>query len=395
VIIAGQTLTIIQPELPPEAPALQFEAALYQISEGVERATLVVTRSGDKSHALTVEYQTVDDPAAVPCSTANGTAYARCDYATTIDTVAFAPGEVRKEISLPLLDDAHVEGNETLQLKLSNATGGATLGAQRTAQLTIIDNDSSNAPNPIFSTRFFVRMQYLDFLSREPEADEPWSKVLNGCSDVNNNPVCDRLIVSQSFFGSPEFRLKGFYVFNFYRAAFNRRPAYEEIIPDMRGVTGATAAEVYGKRAAFAVNFAARDEFKRLYDALSDTAFVDTLLDRYGLGSITSPDPANPEGETKIVLTRADLINRLSASGAQSLTRAQVLRAVVESSEVAAAEYNRAFVAMQYYGYLRRTPEEEGYQAWLKVINEDSQNVRVMVNGFMNSVEYRLRFGQP
>jgi hypothetical protein len=212
---------------------------------------------------------------------------------------------------------------------------------------------------------------------------------------VNNNPVCDRLIVSQSFFGSPEFRLKGFYVFNFYRAAFNRRPAYEEIIPDMRGVTGATAAEVYGKRAAFAVNFAARDEFKRLYDALSDTAFVDTLLDRYGLGSITSPDPANPEGETKIVLTRADLINRLSASGAQSLTRAQVLRAVVESSEVAAAEYNRAFVAMQYYGYLRRTPEEEGYQAWLKVINEDSQNVRVMVNGFMNSVEYRLRFGQP
>jgi hypothetical protein len=67
----------------------------------------------------------------------------------------------------------------------------------------------------------------------------------------------------------------------------------------------------------------------------------------------------------------------------------------VESSEVAAAEYNRAFVAMQYYGYLRRTPEEEGYQAWLKVINEDSQNVRVMVNGFMNSTEYRLRFGQP
>jgi hypothetical protein len=96
-----------------------------------------------------------------------------------------------------------------------------------------------------------------------------------------------------------------------------------------------------------------------------------------------------------VLLTRADLINRLSAGGAQALTRAQVLRAFVESAEVGAVEYNGAFVAMQYYGYLRRTPEESGYQAWLKVINEDPNNVRIMVNGFMNSTEYRLRFGQP
>ncbi|HYG10184.1 MAG TPA: DUF4214 domain-containing protein, partial [Pyrinomonadaceae bacterium] len=56
---------------------------------------------------------------------------------------------------------------------------------------------------------------------------------------------------------------------------------------------------------------------------------------------------------------------------------------------------NRAFVAMQYYGYLRRTPEEDGYQAWLRVINEDPNNVRRMVNGFINSTEYQLRFGLP
>ncbi|HYG11327.1 MAG TPA: hypothetical protein VD835_15370 [Pyrinomonadaceae bacterium] len=78
-----------------------------------------------------------------------------------------------------------------------------------------------------------------------------------------------------------------------------------------------------------------------------------------------------------------------------TLTRAQALRAVADSDQVSAAEYNRAFVAMQYYGYLRRAPEADGYHAWLRVINEDPQNVRVMVNGFMNSVEYRLRFGQP
>ena len=96
-----------------------------------------------------------------------------------------------------------------------------------------------------------------------------------------------------------------------------------------------------------------------------------------------------------MTLTRAELISRLAPSGAQTLTRTHVLRAIVESNEVGAAEFNRAFVAMQYYGYLRRTPEEDGYQAWLRVINQDPTNIRIMVNGFMNSTEYRLRFGNP
>jgi hypothetical protein len=66
----------------------------------------------------------------------------------------------------------------------------------------------------------------------------------------------------------------------------------------------------------------------------------------------------------------------------------------VQSSEVEAAEYDGAFVAMQYYGYLRRTPEEEGYQAWLRYLNARPTDYRTKVNGFMDSTEYRLRFGQ-
>jgi hypothetical protein len=50
---------------------------------------------------------------------------------------------------------------------------------------------------------------------------------------------------------------------------------------------------------------------------------------------------------------------------------------------------------MQYYGYLRRTPESTGYQAWLDYLNTHPGDFRTMVNGFMNSTEYRLRFGQP
>ena len=135
--------------------------------------------------------------------------------------------------------------------------------------------------------------------------------------------------------------------------------------------------------------------FKTTYDPLSDTAFVNTLLDRYGLQQITTPDPQNPEGTSKVTLTRAELISRLGATGAQALSRAQVLRAIVESDQIFAREYNGAFVAMQYFGYLRRTPEEKGYQDWLRVITQDPNNVRIMIDGFMNSTEYRLRFGRP
>jgi photosystem II stability/assembly factor-like uncharacterized protein len=395
------------------APAtLRFSAANFTSGEDAGRARLSVTREGNTNGTLTVEFSTTDDPAAVPCDPTikrpdgtpypQGVAYARCDYATTIDTLTFAPGESTKEIHVSLVDDAHVEGDERLQLRLRNATGATLVEGQSSATLNITDNDTTaGQPNPILSTPLFVRMHYLDFLSREPEPNEPWSRILNTCPNAFNldphslSAGCDRLIVSQSFFGSQEFRLKGFFVYNFYRVAFDRRPEYAEVIPDMSAVSGATAAEVYARRAALPVNFTARAEFKARFDALSDTAYVNALLDRYALSQVTTPDPQNPEGSDKVTLTRAQLIARLSAGGTQRLTRAQVLRAIVESDEVGRAEYNGAFVAMQYYGYLRRTPEESGYQAWLRVINEDPNNVRIMVNGFVNSTEYRLRFGQP
>ena len=158
----------------------------------------------------------------------------------------------------------------------------------------------------------------------------------------------------------------------------------------MRGVTGQTPAEVYQKKAAFTDALAARQEFRNAYDGLSNTAYVETLLGHYSLASITTPDPANPDGTVLTTLTRNDLVNRLNV---QTLTRAQALRALVQSRGVDAAEYNGAFVAMQYYGYLRREPEEDGYRAWLRVLNANPTDFRIMVNGFMNSAEYRLRFG--
>jgi hypothetical protein len=79
---------------------------------------------------------------------------------------------------------------------------------------------------------------------------------------------------------------------------------------------------------------------------------------------------------------------------ANTLTKAQVLRAIVQSDEIINIEAVSTFVASQYYGYLRRTPEPAGFNAWVNYLTTHPTDFRTMVNGFMNSIEYRLRFGQ-
>ena len=253
--------------------------------------------------------------------------------------------------------------------------------------------------NPIDAHDFFVRQQYLDFLFREPDAGgfNAWLGVLNNCPNpFNTDPNspsagCDRVLVSSSFFRSAEFELKGQFVYRFYKAGLGRQPLYGEIIPDMRFVTGATEAEVFARRDQFAADFVGRPEF-RTTAALSPADYVNTLMSRHGLQQITTPDPAAPNGGAKVTLTRSDLVNRLTAG---ALSRAQVLRAIADSDQVSAAEFRPGFVAMQYFGYLRRDAEPSGFNAWLAYLNANPSDFYTMVNGFMNAREYRTRFGQP
>ncbi len=254
----------------------------------------------------------------------------------------------------------------------------------------VFDYKFNSSTNPIDDSRFFVRQHYLDFLSREPELGEPWTALLNSCPDVNNDAICDRITVSAAFLGSPEFHLKGYFVYRFYKLAFNRLPDYGEIVPDMYAVTGQTPTDVFEKKATFTNAFVQRSEFVNAYNSMTNVQYVAALLGRYGLTQITTPDPSAPDGTNEVMLTNADLTNRLDTN---TLTRAQVLRAIADSDEVSAAEYNQAFVAMQYYGYLRRAPEMAGYNDWLNYLNAHPSDFRTMVNGFVNSIEYRSRFG--
>jgi hypothetical protein len=259
---------------------------------------------------------------------------------------------------------------------------GADLGELRSTNINVADNDSGPAPHPADSHAFYVRQHYLDFLSREPEQAgfDAWLGVLDRCPDAAADPGCGRAAVSSGFFRSMEFQLKGFFVYRFYKSTLGRLPGYEEITPDMRRVTGQTSAEVLAKKDAFAEAWANRPDFKAVYpDSLSPADFVDKLLRTAGVA---------PSG----AVTRDTLVADLRAN---RLTRAGVVRAVVEHPAVEAKEYNAAFVAMQYFGYLRRDPEAGGFNAWLSYLDAHPDDYATMVNGFVNSNEYRLRFSRP
>ena len=116
---------------------------------------------------LTVDYASSDhsNPAdSVPCTSPGaGLASSRCDFTTAIGTLRFAAGETSKTFNVLISQDNYVEGPETLELTLSNPTNGAVFGVPQTATLSITDDVSEPATNPIDDSADFVRAQYHDF----------------------------------------------------------------------------------------------------------------------------------------------------------------------------------------------------------------------------------------
>jgi len=228
---------------------------------------------------------------------------------------------------------------------------------------------------------FFVQQQYIDFLGRMPDSTgfANWNNTLNNCPNGGfgefDNPGCDRVHVSAGFFLSEEFQGRGYFAYKFYEVGFDRRPAYAEFVPDMALVGGpqSPASEAVSK-AAYTDAFVQRQEFKDRYDALSNSTYVDAL-------------------EINAEVTLADKAALVAALNGNQKTRAQVLREIVELPPVTDKFFIRAFVAMQYFGYLRRDPDTIGYNNWITTLTTDPNNSRHMIFGFIFSDEYRHRFG--
>ena len=132
---ANATLTIISDDVATQPGALQFGSATYAANENGGTVTITVTRTGGSDGAVSVNY-----------ATSNGSATAGSDYTATSGTLAFAAGETSKTFTVPIINDTAIENPETVNLTLSNPTGGATLGSQATATLTITSDDSSGQP---------------------------------------------------------------------------------------------------------------------------------------------------------------------------------------------------------------------------------------------------------
>jgi glucose/arabinose dehydrogenase len=362
--------------------AVQLGQSTYSVSEGIGSFNLIVNRTGNINTAVTVDYQTSDTAGLQNCNVVNGIASPRCDYVTAVGTLRFAAGETSKNISISFVDDVFAEGAETFSIALSKATGGAVLGAVSSATITITDSGNEGGANPIDQTSFFVRQHYIDFLNREPEPQgfNDWQNILNNCPAGNTS--CDRIEVSSSFFRSPEFRERGYFPYRFYSVALGRKPNFSEFMPDLARVSGfLTEAEKEQARQAFIAEFMARTEFTNIYNGLNDNAYVQRLYETAGVTQVTVNGTA---------LNVVGMQQRMAAGR----TRVQVLREIAESPEVDAKYFTQAFVVMQYFGYLRRDPDAS-YLQLIDQLNANPANYRPLVHIFVDSQEYRARFGAP
>jgi hypothetical protein len=133
--VAQATLNIVDFE----EGQFQFSASTYSVGEGAGNATITVTRTNGSDGSTTVHYATSD-----------GSATAPGDYTSTSGNLSFAAGETTKSFTVAIVADSIAEGNETVNLTLSDPTGGAILGNPAQSVLTI--TESGTAPVAVDDT---------------------------------------------------------------------------------------------------------------------------------------------------------------------------------------------------------------------------------------------------
>jgi len=387
---------------PASASSVQTNATKYVVNETEGIVTVTVTRFGNTSAGASVDYATLDQAGTSGCEVVAGQASSRCDYLATLGTLTFAPGETAKTISIPIVDDGYAEGSENFAFTLSNPKDVA-LGSPVTSTLTINDNESTNGLNPIDDAGFFVRQHYIDFLNREPDSGgfNFWRNEITACGTDTACIEEKRVNVSAAFFLSIEFQETGYLVYRIHKSAFGNLPgapvpvSFVNFLRDTQRIgqgvqvgIGSWETQLEANKVAFTQAYVQRPDFLSAYpNSLTAAQFVDQL-------------DANAGG----VLTTAErgiLIGILGATPSDIARRAEVLRGVAEDSTLKNAEFNRAFVLMEYFGYLRRNPNEapdtnfDGYTFWLNKLNQFGGNFEQaeMVKAFINAIEYRKRFG--
>ncbi len=397
-VLTNQTANFIA------SATIQFNVGSYVANEADGKATITITRTSGAS-----------GPASVRYSISDGTAKQKSDYILAFGTLRMAAGETSKSFQVLIVDDVYIEGDEFFFVTLSDPVG-ATLGTPNPAMVTITDNDTvPPTSNPIDQSRFFVQEHYYDFLSRYPDAGgwDFWTNNIDNCTPKPSCIDAQRINTSAAYFLSIEFQQTGYLVERIHKSAFGDASgastlggAHQLAVPTVRFpdfisdteeigdglVVGQTGWETVleNNKQAFTSDFVQRTRFTTAFPtSMTPAQFVDKLNQNAGN-----------------VLSTSDRATAIALFGGATDTtnttaRAQALRQVAENQNLVTAEFNRAFVLMQFFGYLRRNPNDlpdadyTGYDFWLTKLNQfnGNYNAAEMVKAFIVSTEYRQRFG--
>ncbi|HEV7892031.1 MAG TPA: hypothetical protein VGP08_15405 [Pyrinomonadaceae bacterium] len=311
-------------------------------------------------------------------------------------------------------DDSYAEGDEIATLVPQHPSGGAALGTPNAATLLITDDATEPPTNPVDDPLTFVGTHYHDFLYRQADAtgEDFWTQRIESCGANAQCLAGRRADVSAAFFLSIEFQQTGFLVIRAHKAAFGDHkstPRYDIFLRDQAQVgegvvvgQGDWEQRLAANRRKYLEGFVALPEFVAQFpQGMAAADYADKLF-----------------SNARVVATQGERAAAVAAYGAgDTAGRAAALMSVVESGPVYNAFYNPSFVLMQYYGYLRRNPDDApdnnfiGYDFWLSKLDqftrpgEDARDEAVafgrvrcaeMVKAFIESGEYRRRFaGAP
>jgi hypothetical protein len=195
----------------------------------------------------------------------------------------------------------------------------------------------------------------------------------------------ERTSVAAAFFIEQEAQQTASYIYDLYQGGFGRRPLFAEYRNDHQHLTGGPNLEA--EKTLFTQGFVQRAEFTAKYqNALTAETFVDAL--------IQNVNQAAGFGVVDLSGVRDSLIVAYNSGVNLNESRMLVLRMIADNAAFKQSQYNAAFVLIEYFGYLQRDPDQNGYDFWLTILNSGEENTyRSLVCSFITSAEYQRRFG--
>jgi hypothetical protein len=323
-----------------QAGQLQFSTSAYTALVAGGTATITVARASGSMGTVTVQY-----------ATSNGTAQAGVRYTATSGTLTFANGVTTQSFTIPLLNPRTVVGNQTVNLTLSNVTGGAAVGSPVTAVLTIVDNNVSDDVS-------FISGVYHDVLGRVADAGGLASFQLT--LDAGRNQVLVQF--ATVYVISPENRSD--FVTNAYLKYLRRTPSQPEVASWL----------------------------SLIQQGLNEEAVISSF--------VSSMEYFAKQGGTNsgwLDHVYQDLLGRARDPGSQPFLdelNGGVPLGVVANALLGSTEYRTRVITQAYATYLQRQAGSGDVQAWISVVGNAAATPggvsgdEQLLIGVLSSVEY-------